>query len=451
MKISNKSLLLASILSVLIDNSTAALAGGYDSTTDVNNFMANGTPVMTLTGSTKNAHFVGSVSVDGSVTSAGILSAPAGINVNNNSFLYSNGAATFAGSVGVGTASPIAALDVRGAVRAARGAPSSSDISTNGYAFGADGDTGLFSPLRTDGPANNGNNNGELGLFVNNYEALHIKYTGKVGIGTENPQATLDVNGEVKIGDTGVSCSSTNEGALQYDNGNHVMDYCNRNAWTPLGSNVSRTVTAQLTGWRWPAPTALCSDKEIVVGGGGTCTSPDGWNFIYGSHPDGNGWTVQCDTPIGHNTLATAYAICLDKNGATTTTNTPTTTATTTATTAANIATNVSCPAGKVLAGISDGQPVCTTSTTASIGLNETIAISAQSTRGNNYYQSNTAWTARTHDFCVISASQHDGRDSNCEMGGSVGGLWWVKADSGIADYEQDGTTNCQMTCYNFQ
>ena len=314
MKISNKMLLLASVISVLIDNSTAALAGGYDSTTDVNNFMANGTPVMTLTGSTKNAHFVGSVSVDGSVTSAGILSAPAGINVNNNSFLYSNGVATFAGSVGVGTASPIAALDVRGAVRAAQGAPSSVDISTNGYAFGADGDTGLFSPLRTDGPANNGNDNGELGLFVNNHEALHIKYTGKVGIGTENPQATLDVDGEVKIGDTGVSCSRTNEGALQYDNGNHVMDYCNGKAWTPLGgSKVSRTVTAASTAWRWPSATASCSDNEIVVGGGGQCTSPPGWNFIYGSYPNGNGWTVACDTPIGQNTTATVYAICLKK------------------------------------------------------------------------------------------------------------------------------------------
>ena len=93
MKISNKMLLLASVISVLIDNSTAALAGGYDSTTDQNPFLANGTPVMTLTGSTRYAQFLGGASFAGPVT---FLSSPT----------------VFSPNVGIGTASPTWPLDV---------------------------------------------------------------------------------------------------------------------------------------------------------------------------------------------------------------------------------------------------------------------------------------------------------------------------------------------------
>ena len=75
--------------------------------------------------------------------------------------------------------------------RASQGVPSSADSSTVGYAFGADGDTGLFSPIVGSGGAANG----VLGLYTNNTERIRIDSTG-VGIG-KNPTTALDVNGTI--------------------------------------------------------------------------------------------------------------------------------------------------------------------------------------------------------------------------------------------------------------
>lgn len=50
------------------------------------------------------------------------------------------------GKVGIGTNNPASSLDVNGGIRAAQGVPASGDASNVGYSFGADGDTGLFSP-----------------------------------------------------------------------------------------------------------------------------------------------------------------------------------------------------------------------------------------------------------------------------------------------------------------
>jgi hypothetical protein len=59
------------------------------------------------------------------------------------------------------------------AFRAAQGIPNNADSSTVGYAFGADGDTGLFSPIVTAGSTN-----GVASIFTNNVERLHIDVNG---------------------------------------------------------------------------------------------------------------------------------------------------------------------------------------------------------------------------------------------------------------------------------
>jgi hypothetical protein len=66
------------------------------------------------------------------------------------------------------------------------------------------------------------------------HEAMRLMPNGMIGINATAPQATLDVGGEVKIGNTGQECSSVNEGALQYDKIHHVMDYCNGTAWVAM-------------------------------------------------------------------------------------------------------------------------------------------------------------------------------------------------------------------------
>ena len=81
------------------------------------------------------------------------------------------------GFVGIGINTPTEKLTVIGRVsatgfRADQGKPSNVDSSTNGYAFGSDGDTGLFSPINTGGAAN-----GLLSLYSNNVERLRIDNT----------------------------------------------------------------------------------------------------------------------------------------------------------------------------------------------------------------------------------------------------------------------------------
>lgn len=54
------------------------------------------------------------------------------------------------------------------------------------------------------------------------------------GIGTATPAATLDINGEARIGNTSLACSGTTEGAIRYNGTSHELEYCNGTAWTSL-------------------------------------------------------------------------------------------------------------------------------------------------------------------------------------------------------------------------
>jgi len=54
--------------------------------------------------------------------------------------------------------------------------------------------------------------------------------TGRVGIGTATPQATLDVyQGEIKIGATGAACVSALAGALRYSI--NKLQLCDGTSW----------------------------------------------------------------------------------------------------------------------------------------------------------------------------------------------------------------------------
>ena len=124
------------------------------------------------------------------------------------------------GNVGINTNTPNERLTVfgnisasgniysTGAYRAVQGVPSSADSSTNGYAFGADGDTGLFSPIIGAGGAANA----ALALYCNNTVALSTTHANtyfntNVGIGTTvNPAEKLTVNGNIgALGDVRIS------------------------------------------------------------------------------------------------------------------------------------------------------------------------------------------------------------------------------------------------------
>ena len=54
----------------------------------------------------------------------------------------------------------------------------------------------------------------------------------KIGMGTYKPQSKLDVNGEVRVGNEGGNCTSTNRGAIRFD-GTHFYG-CTPSGWKQL-------------------------------------------------------------------------------------------------------------------------------------------------------------------------------------------------------------------------
>ncbi|HLP19806.1 MAG TPA: hypothetical protein VK174_05870, partial [Chitinophagales bacterium] len=94
-----------------------------------------------------------------------------------NAIIYDNGSA-----IGIGTNAPFggATLDVRGAVRAAQGRPDNADVSTTGYAFENNGDSGLFNDTTQ------GASNARLSLFIYNARRFTL-YGFRIGIGVDAP------------------------------------------------------------------------------------------------------------------------------------------------------------------------------------------------------------------------------------------------------------------------
>ena len=152
------------------------------------------------------------------------------------------GALVVKGGLGVAGALNVAGVIsgsslVRGtAFRANQGAPDNVDSSTNGYAFGSDGDTGMFSP----GPINGAN--GILAFYNNNAETVRITPAG-LGIGTSSPVTKLDVVGDGRVYSS-VNNSSFNIGRLGdaiYYNALNIYSGYN-------GSNPSLTLSQDFQG-----------------------------------------------------------------------------------------------------------------------------------------------------------------------------------------------------------
>lgn len=57
------------------------------------------------------------------------------------------------------------------------------------------------------------------------------------GIGTASPAATLHVNGEAILGNTGLACSATTKGAMRYNTSTDQMQYCDGTIWRSLVNN----------------------------------------------------------------------------------------------------------------------------------------------------------------------------------------------------------------------
>lgn len=91
------------------------------------------------------------------------------------------------GNVGIGTSNPRTSLEVLGGIRALPGSPPN-DSADVGYAFGANGDTGMFLVNNT------GAADGDITFYTNASPKMTILGGGNIGVGVTNPAYTFQVN-----------------------------------------------------------------------------------------------------------------------------------------------------------------------------------------------------------------------------------------------------------------
>ncbi len=137
------------------------------------------------------------------------------------------------------------------------------------YFWNSDQNTGFYHPSAD-----------QFAVTTGGTERVRVNATGKVGIGTDQPQSALQVAGGVQIADDSDECTAAKAGTLRWHNSR--VEVCNGTEWSPI--------------YNPPLGTELnpgLSCKEILDAGDST------GNGYYWVDPDGSGgntsFEVYCD------------------------------------------------------------------------------------------------------------------------------------------------------------
>jgi hypothetical protein len=227
------------------------------------------------------------------------------------------------GNVGIGTASPATALDVYGVIAADGSSVITSNPPTvgtnNGWKIGLSGTSAAIgiaawtvavkgsnwlSYFGSGNPANNGTGSTPDTNAVVSFSASgNGLFSGSVGIGTTSPQSLVQAyNGEVQVGSSGASCTSSNAGAIRYSSGS--MYYCSGSAWTFFNScsqvlpyvNTNGGANGSFSAATYPAAGMWGDGTYLYAGAGGSLEDLDAFSFNNSTHA----WTnVTHTTPAG--------------------------------------------------------------------------------------------------------------------------------------------------------
>jgi trimeric autotransporter adhesin len=124
---------------------------------------------------------------------------------------------------------------------------------------GVSGPTGVTGPSGPSGPS--GGPSGPSGPTLWSQNGSDIYYSsGNVGVGDSTPDAMLDVNGEIIIGNTGLACSAATEGAIRLSSyfGAPILQYCGNLAtnynWYTITSAMAKGGSSPVSGPGLPKP-----------------------------------------------------------------------------------------------------------------------------------------------------------------------------------------------------
>jgi len=175
----------------------------------------------------------------------------------------------------------------------------------------------------TSNPNTFGHSAGELDLSGGvNGNAI---FNGSVGIGTNNPQVKLDVNGEIKISNSGLACNSNVDGSLKYNSIDKAMEYCDGTSWVSLGASCTPgSQNFIIPGEYTFSPPGGCTIFSVEVNGAGSNGAIGGkvtFDYIipkegdfrllvgerYGQSGIGGGGSVGGDYRVGAGASAIAF------------------------------------------------------------------------------------------------------------------------------------------------
>jgi hypothetical protein len=91
----------------------------------------------------------------------------------------------------------------------------------------------------------------------------------KARIGTINPTAKLEVNGDVKIGNTNptaTTCTAAQGGSTRYNNSSKTMEYCNESSWLPMGGGLSGSWHNMTASRSFNTAYTNSTGKTIIIG-----------------------------------------------------------------------------------------------------------------------------------------------------------------------------------------
>ncbi|GMV42669.1 MAG: hypothetical protein AMXMBFR64_43850 [Myxococcales bacterium] len=142
-------------------------------------------------------------------------------------------------------------------------------------------------------------------------ELVRVKgSSGRVGIGTASPQATLDVAGGVRVGADAGACTPDRPGTLRWSSG---LEVCDGQAWRPVhqpaqtGASkgdaarscrvLKDSLPGKPSGMYWLDPDGGSTDNAFF----GYCdmtTDGGGWLLVSTQKPDGNFWSVAATASV---------------------------------------------------------------------------------------------------------------------------------------------------------
>ncbi|HHU2851296.1 TPA: prepilin-type N-terminal cleavage/methylation domain-containing protein [Escherichia coli] len=146
--------------------------------------------------------------------------------------------------------------------------------------------------------------------------AQYVWASGNLNSNYVHSNGNIDANGRINAGEfvyingqanIGWGCSPN--GVVGRTPEGKVIS-CVNGVWSgSTGSPVIRTAYA--SAHRFPGAVAYCAGSEKVVGGGGQCSTAEGYVWLTVSRPNGdNSWYAVCDTTKNITATITVYAIC---------------------------------------------------------------------------------------------------------------------------------------------